>query len=142
MRNFFYRVTGAIARFMYGRNGTDQLNAALLSAYLLVWLIQILLGRNNTVRMVLEGASLALAVLILFRTFSRNLPKRRAENAKFLTWWSPVKNRAAIARQRRKDKDHKYFVCKNCKTVCRVPSGKGRLEITCPKCGCKIIGRS
>ena len=36
MRNFFYRVTGAIARFMYGRNGTDQLNAALLAAYLLV----------------------------------------------------------------------------------------------------------
>ena len=25
MRNFFYRVSGAIARFMYGRNGTDQL---------------------------------------------------------------------------------------------------------------------
>lgn len=142
MRNFFYRITGAIARFMYGRNGTDQLNAALLAAYLLVWLLQVLLGRNFTVRMILEGVSLALAVLILFRTFSRNLPKRRAENAKFLTWWSPVKNRVAIARQRRQDKAHKYFVCKNCKTVCRVPSGKGKLEITCPKCGEKIIGKS
>lgn len=142
MRNFFYRVTGTIARFMYGRNGTDQLNMALLAAYLLVWLIQALLRRNFAVRMVLEAVSLALAVLILFRTFSRNLHKRQAENAKFLSWWSPVKNRLAIARQRRQDKEHKYFVCKNCKTVCRVPSGKGKVEITCPKCGQKIIGRS
>lgn len=142
MRNFFYRVTGAIARFMYGRNGTDQLNAALLAAYLLVWLIQILLGRYAAVRMVLEAVSLTLAILVLFRTFSRNLSKRRAENAKFLSLWYPVKNRIAIARQRRRDKEHKYFVCKNCGTVCRVPSGKGRLEITCPKCGVKIIGKS
>lgn len=142
MRNFFYRVTGAIARFMYGRNGTDQLNAALLAAYLLVWLIQVLLRRNVTVRTVLEGVSLALAILVLFRTFSRNLPRRRAENAKFLNFWYPMKSRIAIARQRRQDKEHKYFVCKNCKTVCRVPSGKGKLEITCPKCGGKIIGKS
>lgn len=142
MRNFFYRITGAIARFMYGRNGTDQLNAALLAAYLLAWLIQVLFGRNFAVRMALEAVSLVLAVLILFRTFSRNLPKRRAENAKFLTWWSPIKNRITIARQRRQDKEHKYFVCKSCKTVCRVPSGKGKLEITCPKCGRKIIGKS
>ena len=86
MRNFFYRVSGAIARFMYGRNGTDQLNAALLAAYLLVWLVQILLNRNFTVRMVLEAVSLVLAALVLFRTFSRNLPRRQAENAKFLSW--------------------------------------------------------
>lgn len=142
MRNFFYRITGAIARFMYGRNGTDQLNAALLAAYLLVWLVQVLLGRNFAVRTILEAVSLLLAVLILFRTFSRNLPKRRAENAKFLSLWQPVKNRISIARQRRQDKEHKYFVCKNCRTVCRVPAGKGKVEITCPKCGGKIMGRS
>ena len=142
MRNFFYRVSGAIARFMYGRNGTDQLNAALLAAYLLVWLVQILLGRNQTARLVLEAVSLALAFLVLFRTFSRNLPKRRAENAKFLNWWQPIKNRFAAARQRRQDKEHKYFVCKSCKTICRVPAGKGKVEITCPKCGGKIIGKS
>ena len=142
MRNFFYRVTGAIARFMYGRNGTDQLNMALLAIYLLVWLLQILLGRYTAARMVLEAVSLALAVLILFRALSRDLPKRRGENAKFLNLWYPVKNRIAIARQRRRDREHKYFVCKGCKTVCRVPSGKGKVEITCPKCGGKIVGKS
>ena len=42
MRNFFYRLSNAMARFMYGRNGSDQLNMALLAAYLLIWLLQAL----------------------------------------------------------------------------------------------------
>lgn len=142
MRNFFYRVSSAMARFMYGRNGNDQLNLALLAAYVAVLLVQALLGRIALARTVLEAVSLLLAVLILFRAFSKNLTKRRAENAKFLTWWNPVRSRIAGARQRSQDKEHKYFTCKNCKTICRVPVGKGKIEITCPKCGGKIIGKS
>ena len=142
MRNLFYRVSSAAARFMYGRNGGDQLNLALLALYLLVWLAQALLGRIFIARVILAGISLALAAVVLFRSFSRNLAKRRAENARFLRWWYPLKNHFTVLRQRRQDKEHKYFVCKNCKTVCRVPAGKGRIEITCPKCGEKIIGKS
>lgn len=142
MRSFFYRVSSALARFMYGRNGSDQLNLALLAAYLLILLVQVVFGRIVAVRMILELASALLAVLVLFRTFSKNLSKRRAENARFLNWWYPVKNRISGAQQRRLDKEHKYFTCKNCKTICRVPTGKGKIEITCPKCGGKIIGKS
>ena len=142
MRNFFYRVTNALARFMYGRNGSDQLNMALLAAYVALWVVQIFLGRIFAVRLVLETVSTVLAVIVLFRCFSKNLTKRRAENARFLSWWYPVKGRISGARQRRQDKEHKYFTCKNCKTICRVPAGKGRIEITCPKCGGKIIGKS
>lgn len=142
MKNFFYRITNALARFMYGRNGSDQLNMALLMLYLLLWVVQAFFGRIPAVRLVLEGLSVLLAALVLFRTFSRNLPKRRAENAKFLNWWYPVKNRIHGSRQRRQDKEHKYFTCRNCKTICRVPVGKGKIEITCPKCGGKIIGKS
>lgn len=142
MRSFFYRVSSALARFMYGRNGSDQLNLALLAVYLLILLVQVVFGRIVAVRMILELASALLAVLVLFRTFSKNLSKRRAENARFLNWWYPVKNRISGAQQRRLDKEHKYFTCKNCKTICRVPTGKGKIEITCPKCGGKIIGKS
>ena len=142
MRNFFYRLSCAMARVMYGRNGADQLNMALLAAYLLLWLLQVLLGRNHMARMLLEFLALAVAAAVVYRTFSRNLDKRRAENARFLGWWLPVKNRISIARQQGKDKDHRYFTCKNCKAVCRVPAGKGKVEITCPKCGEKIIGKS
>ena len=142
MRNFLYRISSALARFMYGRNGHDQLNLALLAASILVLLLQALLGRIYAARVILEVITLALAALVIFRSFSKNLTKRRAENARFLSWWYPVKGRVSAARRRRQDKDHKYFTCKSCKTICRVPVGKGKIEITCPKCGGKIIGKS
>lgn len=34
---FFQRIGGAFARFMYGRNGWDQLNQALFRGYLVLW---------------------------------------------------------------------------------------------------------
>ena len=142
MRNFCYRITSAMARFMYGRNGTDQLNLALLVVYLIICVLQMVLARIKAAMVILNLLAIALAALVLFRVFSRNLARRRAENARFLSWWTPLKNRAAGARQRRQDKEHKYFTCDGCKTICRVPAGKGKIEITCPKCGRKIIGKS
>lgn len=146
MRNFFYRISSAMARFMYGRSGTDQLNMALLVVYLAIWIAQLFLARFQprfqAARAVLEAISLIIGVIVIFRMFSKSIAKRRAENAKFLSWWHPVRSRFAAAHRRRLDKEHKYFTCKSCKTLCRVPAGKGKVEITCPKCGQKIIGRS
>lgn len=142
MRNIFYRISSAMARFMYGRNGGDQLNIALLAVYLVICILQAVFARVKLAVAVLQTLTLVIAVIVLYRMFSRNLPKRRAENARFLNWWYPVKNRFASARQRQLDKEHKYFTCKNCKAICRVPVGKGKIEITCPKCGQKIIGKS
>ena len=145
MRDFFYKMQSALARFMYGRNGTDQLNRALLVLYLVLWIggtvlsavldSRILYNVINTLMAVAMGA-------IFYRTFSRNLAKRREENRKFLAWWWPIKSRMAGAKQRRMDKEHKYFTCRRCKTICRVPAGKGKIVITCPKCGSKIVGKS
>ena len=82
-------------------------------------------------------------LLALFRMFSRNLEKRRAENAKFMekVWW-PISRRMAGKRQQRMDKEHCYFTCPGCGAVCRVPRGKGRIVITCPRCGNEIHGKS
>ena len=78
-------------------------------------------------------------VWTLFRMFSRNLPKRRSENAWFLT---KIVNPLKSQRARSRDKDHKYFTCPQCRTVCRVPRGKGKIIITCPKCGTSIHGKT
>jgi len=142
MRNLLYKISSAAARFMYGRNGNDQLNAALLCVYLVLCVLEIVFGGIHTAAVVFNTLALLLAVVVLFRMFSRNLTRRQAENARFLNWWLPVKGRFVGARQRRLDKEHKYFTCKNCKAICRVPAGKGKIEITCPKCGQKIIGKS
>lgn len=144
MHGFFYKVSSALARFMYGRNGTDQLNWAILVIYLVLWVLRVIMGALDIAiaALVIDVVMFLLAVVLLWRTFSRNLPKRRAENQKFVNWWWPIKNRFAAAKARRADKEHKYFTCKNCKTICRVPVGKGKIVITCPKCGHKIEGRS
>lgn len=142
MRNVFYRVSCALARFMYGRNGSDQLNVALLVVYLFICLLRALFIRSAAAAAFFNILTLLTAAALLLRMFSRNLDRRRAENARFLSWWTPVRRRLNGLRQRSQDRDHKYFTCKNCKTVCRVPAGKGKIEITCPKCGGKIIGRS
>jgi len=142
MRNIFYRISSAMARFMYGRNGADQLGSAMLVLYVVLFVLQVLFSRVRGVYNVLSALSLLTAVLVLYRMFSKNLPKRREENARFLNWWLPKKNRLAASRQWRLDKEHKYFTCKNCKAICRVPAGKGKIEITCPRCGQKISGKS
>ena len=145
MRNFLYKFQCAVSRFMYGRHGGDQLNTALLVAYLVLWLVGGLVAgllRSQLLHSLFNLLMTVLIVAALFRTFSKNLEKRRAENAKFLQWWWPTKNKLLGAKARHQDKDHKYFTCKQCKTVCRVPAGKGKIRITCPKCGSTIEGKS
>ena len=144
MHSFFYKVSSALARFMYGRNGTDQLNWAILVSYLVLWLLRVIMSALDIaiVALIIDVVMFLLAVVLLWRTFSRNLPKRRAENQKFVNWWWPIKNRFAAAKARRADKEHKYFTCKNCKTICRVPVGKGKIIITCPKCGAQIHAKT
>ena len=140
--NVLYRIRNALARFMYGRNGADQLGLCM------IWLLIILNVVNIFVRSGAAGAALnalamILAVIILWRIFSRNLYKRRAENAAFLNKvWYPLQRRFTGARTQARDKDHKYFTCPDCKAVCRVPKGKGNIVITCPRCGGEIRGKS
>ena len=142
---FFQRIGNALARFMYGRNGMDQLNRALFWAYLILWLVGGIVSgilRSDLLSTVFNALTWILMVLIFFRMFSKNLYKRRAENQKWVNWWWGFKSRSAGAKARHSDKEHKYFTCKNCKTICRVPVGKGKIIITCPKCGAQIEART
>ena len=143
--SIFQRIGGAIARFMYGRNGWDQLNQALFRGYLLLWIVEIvtaILLKNRLVTGVFNGALFLLMIFIFYRTFSKDLYRRRTENQKWVGWYCGLKNRNAGARARHADKEHKYFTCKNCKAICRVPVGKGKIVITCPKCGAEIRAKT
>lgn len=142
---FFREIGNALTRFMYGRNGTDSLNQALIWLYLGLWLAEVVcasLLRLELAARMINAVNFLLIIYILFRMFSKNLPKRRAENQKWLTWRRVRRNRQTGARERRADKEHRYFTCKSCGTICRVPAGKGRIEITCPKCGAKIQAKT
>ena len=75
-----------LQRFMAGRYGSDQLNFALLVLCLLLSLISQITGLY-----VLLLISYLPLLIAIFRMFSRNIYKRRAENAWFLKLWTPVK---------------------------------------------------
>ena len=136
--NFLQRIGNALSRFMYGRNGVDRLTLTMVWTALVLDIINIFLREKVPLAYSIIGT-----VLALFRMFSRNLEKRRAENAKFMekVWW-PISRRMAGKRQQRMDKEHCYFTCPGCGAVCRVPRGKGRIVITCPRCGNEIHGKS
>ena len=138
------KIKNALIRFMYGRNGADKLGQVMLWAYLGVMVLQLIFGSLEWTALTVACQLLmyVLMFVILFRMFSRNLGKRRAENQRFVNWWWRVKNSRGAAKARKADTDHKYFTCGKCKTVCRVPAGKGKVIITCPKCGTQIQAKT
>ena len=143
--SFFRKIGNGLARFMYGRNGMDQLNRALFWLYLILWGAEIVSGlvlKSVLLIRIFEGLLFGLMLFIFFRMFSRNLTQRRSENQKGVNWVGRLKSRSAGARARHTDKDHKYFTCKTCKAICRVPVGKGNIVITCPRCGAQIKAKS
>lgn len=141
--NFFRRMRDGFARFMYGRNGMDQLNLTLLWACIILELISgFVVRRSGVVGSAMYYVSLGLWIWVLFRMFSRNLYKRQEENRKFLLLRARLRSGSSGARARHADKEHKYFTCKSCKAICRVPVGKGKIVITCPKCGAQIRAKT
>ncbi len=127
----------ALYRFMYGRNGVDALNWALFAVELVLSLLSSFV-RVQAVAATLYFLSVVLMFVVLIRIFSRNLTQRRAENARFLSWWAPKMDAMRGAKARRADKAHKYVRC-SCGAYCRVPKGVGKVELTCPKCGRKKV---
>ena len=140
-----YKCKMALQRLMYGRNGSDQLGRTAIVAALVLDVVSMFVIRNRHLQLVgilLYWVAMALRLYAIFRAFSKNLSKRREENSKVLQWTWKVKNGRSAAKARHADTAHKYFTCKNCKTICRVPVGKGKVIITCPKCGAQIHGKT
>ncbi len=117
-------------RLMAGRYGGDQLNFALLALYLVFYVLSVLF-RSGLLQLL---ATLSL-VWAAYRLFSRQVDRRRAENAKFLETVAPVVRWYNVNKCRRKDKDHCYFKCPNCGQQLRAPRGKGKISVTCRNCG-------
>lgn len=138
MSNFVYKIRCALARFMYGRNGVDQLGRMMLYGILMLCVVRMFAQRVRVVAGILSFVETVLWVLLLCRMFSKNLDKRRAENVKFMAWWEPKRNELREAKMRRADTAHKYVRC-SCGTYCRVPRNVGKVELTCPKCGAKHV---
>ena len=128
-------------RFMVGRNGNDQLNLFLYTVDA-VLLIAACLVRSQAGRW-MYAAVLILLGYIYFRMLSRNLPRRREENGKYLRIRYSILAGLKIRKEKWvQRKDYKFFTCPSCKTTLRVPRGHGKIKIVCRKCGNSFTGKS
>jgi len=121
-----------LREMMTGRNGIDKLSIALIVAALVI----------NTFAQffpLLFLFSLAIIAYAVWRIFSKNLAKRRAENYRISRILDDIRESFAQKRFRRQQsKQYRFFTCPDCKSKLRVPRGKGKISITCPRCGLKF----
>lgn len=118
---------------MAGRYGQDQLGKFLNIAVIVLLVISLIFGFwLGVVSSVLYVLALALMVYNYYRMFSRQIYKRAAENQKFLNWKARLQQM----------KTHRFFQCPKCQTKVRVPKGKGKICITCPKCKEEFLKRT
>ena len=135
MKSFFKRIGYSIARMMYGRNGYDELCTVLV----LLALILVLLSYIPYVGPVFSILSFLPMLWSVFRAFSKNLPKRQRELARYYRIKNAPRHARQLRRNKKRDKrTHLYFKCSKCRAVLRVPKGKGEIIVTCPRCSEKI----
>lgn len=117
-------------KLMAGRYGVDQLAVAQLIAGIILALMFRFFPYA-----IIRLSFFILLINTYFRIFSRNINKRYLENIKFLKFWNPIKNKYKKEISRLKSRrDFKYFKCTFCDQKIRIPRGKGKIKVTCPKC--------
>ena len=130
LRQFMAKLSVGYRNFMAGRYGTDRLNMVILSVGLVASLLSVLI-KFAPVNLVLFFLSYGMMFWAIFRTLSRNTYKRYQENRRFLQLVG-----------RAKDREHRYFDCPKCRQMVRVPRGKGKISITCPRCREKFVKKT
>ena len=124
-----------LVRFMYGRYGVDPLSRFILIVYLAIAVLMLFV-KSTVLYFVLQGISLALCFCIFFRMFSRNIPVRSAENAKYLRIRKGIKEKIFLQRNKWKyRKTHVYRKCPHCGVQIKLRRIKGDHRCACPKCG-------
>ena len=167
MRNFFQRLSEGYRRFMVGRYGSDQLSRFLLAVSVIMLILNMIFGSKTPVFYFLVWAVI---VYSYYRMFSKNIEKRYNENTRYLqlkekvlgffggrkssggyygsnasekrdSWQNSGGSRPNNPTMR-SDKEHRIFRCPGCDQRVRVPRGRGKIEITCPRCSQKFVKRS
>ena len=139
--SFWEKIKQTLRSFMNGRNGSDQLSMALLWGGLVCYLLSSILGSFvkrpllGLLSMLFSLAGMAAYVLCIYRMFSRDVEKRRAENRRYLAFTDRQKKKRTQAVNRFKNrKQYKYFRCPSCRVHLRLTRGCGEKTVTCPKC--------
>lgn len=140
----FFSLMQKMRSFMSGRYGVDALSRFLMISYLVLSF-----GLGIVSRFVhFEAVPIWWTLLVnlpflifawaAFRMISKNIPARSRENDAFIRlrgklriWGGQAKD---AARRDRVADTHRIYSCPGCGQKVRVPTGKGKVSITCPRC--------
>jgi hypothetical protein len=137
-------------RMFYGRYGIKGIS----KLFLVLALVSYLMGSLSVGSFTYGGNFLGPLVLVAFalwRAFSRNIEKRRMEDAAFTYmlnnakarlkgWYNRQKHRFSAQGRRqagerkKQNQDFAVFKCPRCRQQLRAPKGKGRIRVTCTQC--------
>ena len=135
---FMTRLQMAMARFMTGRNGMDNISWHALRTCIALLIVNIFLRSAA-----LELLGNALLIYALFRILSRNIAKRQAENSRYIVFFEKISKEVRQFFLRLKGmKTYKYFRCPSCKNRLRMKRGAGEKAITCPVCRHQFIQKA
>lgn len=132
------RLKERLQRFMYGRYGMDSLGQFLMWTAVVCLLLSWFVAGP-----IFNTLALLLLVWGYFRMFSRNVQKRYQENCTYYRYVNKVKD--FFKKQKsynEQKKNHNIYKCPQCKQKIRIPKGKGRVAITCRRCGTEFIKNS
>lgn len=127
-----------IYRFMRSRYGNDQLSSFLTWAGLILMLVDFF-AKIGIFYMI----GIVMFVYGYIRIFSKQYAKRAAQNKWYLQKTAGIRNVfKRMKKSKEAGKNYKIFTCPACEQMIRIPKGKGKIEIRCPKCGHTFIKKS
>ena len=127
-----------IYRFMQGRYGTDDFYKFLFWVALIGIVINWFFKSQ-----LLSFAVTLILVYAMYRVLSKNHSARYAENQRYLQ--ATAKIRYWFDQQKKPMEERKYhhiYTCPKCRQKIRIPKGKGKIMIRCPKCHHEFQKRS
>ena len=145
LKNLRYR----FAVLMQGRYGTDQLSR-FLSLVVIILIVLDMIANSFLafpgIRLFVRISGIIYTILlfvIYFRTFSRNILKRYAENQKYLAFKERISSFFGKSRHNAGQRiEYHIYKCPNCGQKIRIPQGKGRIVVRCPKCSTEFMKQS
>lgn len=124
--------------FMQGRYGIDKFSNFLMGAACVIIFTNLFM-RNGLLSLI----GLVVFIYAYYRMFSRNISKRSSENTWFLNKTYGIRRYFLKQRDRAQiRKTHHIYRCPKCGQNVKVPRGRGKIEITCPKCRNEFVKRS
>lgn len=124
--------------FMTGRYGSDDLSRFCLIITLILFVLSMI-----TKISFFSWIGLLLLIYIYFRMFSKDRMKRYSENRSFVNLRNKTTAKRELTKKHMSErKTHRFYKCPKCRQKVRVPKGRGKICITCPKCRNEFLKKS